>query len=58
MIANSGQVLYFCDPAVPFCSPPPAPLPAVHRQYNEDLFESTKMTFGEHLEELRHSLVK
>jgi sec-independent protein translocase protein TatC len=30
----------------------------VHRQYNEDLFESTKMTFGEHLEELRLSLVK
>jgi sec-independent protein translocase protein TatC len=30
----------------------------VHRQYNEDLFESTKMTFGEHLEELRVSLVK
>jgi sec-independent protein translocase protein TatC len=30
----------------------------VHRQYNEDLFESTKMTFGEHLEELRGSLVK
>jgi membrane-associated HD superfamily phosphohydrolase len=25
----------------------------VHRQYNEDLFESSKMTFGEHLEELR-----
>jgi sec-independent protein translocase protein TatC len=30
----------------------------VHRQYNEDLFEHTKMTFGEHLEELRFSLVK
>jgi len=30
----------------------------VHRQYNEDLFEHTKMTFGEHLEELRMSLVK
>ncbi|HEX2474258.1 MAG TPA: twin-arginine translocase subunit TatC [Lacipirellulaceae bacterium] len=30
----------------------------MHRQYNEDLFESTKMTFGEHLEELRGSLVK
>jgi sec-independent protein translocase protein TatC len=30
----------------------------VHRQYNEDLFESTKMTFGEHLEELRRSLIK
>ena len=30
----------------------------VHRQYNEDLFENTKMTFGEHLEELRGSLVK
>ncbi len=30
----------------------------MHRKYNEDLFESTKMTFGEHLEELRGSLVK
>jgi sec-independent protein translocase protein TatC len=30
----------------------------VHREYNEDLFEHTKMTFGEHLEELRVSLVK
>jgi sec-independent protein translocase protein TatC len=30
----------------------------VHRQYNEDLFESTKMTFGEHLDELRRSLLK
>jgi sec-independent protein translocase protein TatC len=30
----------------------------VHRQYNEDLFESSKMTFGEHLEELRLSLLK
>src|SRR4051794_33359487 len=31
---------------------------AVHRQYNEDLFESSKMTFGEHLDELRMTLVK
>jgi sec-independent protein translocase protein TatC len=30
----------------------------VHRQYNEDLFESTKMTFGEHLDELRQTLIK
>jgi sec-independent protein translocase protein TatC len=30
----------------------------VHRQYNEDLFESSKMTFGEHLDELRAALVK
>jgi sec-independent protein translocase protein TatC len=30
----------------------------VHRQYNEDLFESTKMTFGEHLDELRGSLIR
>jgi sec-independent protein translocase protein TatC len=30
----------------------------VHRQYNEDIFESTKMTFGEHLEELRRALIK
>ena len=30
----------------------------MHREYNEDLFEHTKMTFGEHLEELRTSLVK
>jgi sec-independent protein translocase protein TatC len=30
----------------------------VHRQYNEDLFESSKMTFGEHLDELRATLVK
>src|SRR6478735_1982247 len=41
---------------------PPNPLPpsptAVHRQYNEDLFESSKMTFGEHLDELRLALVK
>lgn len=28
------------------------------RQYDEDLFESTKMTFGEHLEELRGALIK
>ena len=27
-------------------------------QYNEDLFEDTKMTFGEHLEELRTCLWK
>ncbi|MFO0790525.1 MAG: twin-arginine translocase subunit TatC [Pirellulales bacterium] len=30
----------------------------MHRNYNEDLFESTKMTFGEHLDELRSSLIK
>ena len=30
----------------------------MHRPYNEDLFESTKMTFGEHLDELRRSLIK
>jgi sec-independent protein translocase protein TatC len=30
----------------------------VHRNYNEDLFESTKMTFGEHLEELRGALLR
>jgi sec-independent protein translocase protein TatC len=30
----------------------------VSREYNEDLFESTKMTFGEHLEELRRALFK
>jgi sec-independent protein translocase protein TatC len=30
----------------------------VHRQYNEDLFESSKMTFGEHLDELRGALIK
>jgi sec-independent protein translocase protein TatC len=29
----------------------------VHRQVNEDLFEHTKMTFGEHLDELRRSLL-
>lgn len=28
------------------------------RTYNEDLFESSKMTFGEHLDELRQSLLK
>lgn len=33
-------------------------LARVHRPHNEDLFEHTKMTFGEHLEELRFSLVK
>ncbi len=27
-------------------------------QYDEDLFDKTKMTFGEHLEELRRSLIK
>jgi sec-independent protein translocase protein TatC len=30
----------------------------VHRDYNEDLFESSKMTFGEHLDELRGALLK
>jgi sec-independent protein translocase protein TatC len=30
----------------------------VHRSHNEDLFENTKMTFGEHLEELRRALFK
>jgi sec-independent protein translocase protein TatC len=30
----------------------------VSRTYNEDLFESSKMTFGEHLDELRQSLLK
>jgi sec-independent protein translocase protein TatC len=30
----------------------------VKRDYNEDLFESSKMTFGEHLDELRGALVK
>jgi sec-independent protein translocase protein TatC len=30
----------------------------MHRQHNEDLFEHTKMTFGEHLDELRRALVK
>jgi len=28
------------------------------RAYDEDLFESTKMTFGEHLEELRKCFFK
>jgi sec-independent protein translocase protein TatC len=36
-------------------APPPY---LMHRKYNEDLFENTKMTFGEHLDELRHALVK
>ena len=42
-------------PVAPTFPPPlsPFPLARVHRQYNEDLFEHTKMTFGEHLEELR-----
>ena len=31
---------------------------AVPDQYDEDLFDKTKMTFGEHLEELRRSLIK
>jgi sec-independent protein translocase protein TatC len=30
----------------------------VSRNYNEDLFEASKMTFGEHLDELRQSLLK
>ncbi len=30
----------------------------MHRQYNEDLFDSSKMTFGEHLDELRATLIK
>jgi sec-independent protein translocase protein TatC len=30
----------------------------VSREYNEDLFESSKMTFGEHLDELRRALIK
>ena len=30
----------------------------MNRDYDEDLFESTKMTFGEHLEELRHALFR
>jgi sec-independent protein translocase protein TatC len=40
---------------------PPSPFrfqTAVHRKYDEDLFENTKMTFGEHLEELRGALLK
>jgi sec-independent protein translocase protein TatC len=36
----------------------PSPPLAVPRDQHEDLFESTKMTFGEHLEELRRSLFK
>src|SRR3954465_6979103 len=47
----------FTGPPLPQ-SPAPSPKPAVHRQYNEDLFESSKMTFGEHLDELRATLVK
>ena len=27
-------------------------------QYDEDLFDKTKMTFGEHLDELRQALIK
>ena len=30
----------------------------MRHEYNEDLFEGTKMTFGEHLEELRTALFK
>ena len=30
----------------------------MQQKYSEDLFETTKMTFGEHLEELRGSLLK
>ncbi len=29
----------------------------MHREFNEDLFEATKMTFGEHLDELRQALI-
>jgi sec-independent protein translocase protein TatC len=39
-------------------SPPALPCFAVPRQYDEDLFENTKMTFGEHLDELRRTLIK
>ena len=40
------------SPAPPFLPPLP-----VHREFNEDLFESTKMSFGEHLDELRRALI-
>jgi sec-independent protein translocase protein TatC len=43
---------------LPCHDPPLPPATPVHRKYNEDLFESTKMTFGEHLEELRGALLK
>jgi sec-independent protein translocase protein TatC len=71
MIANIGQVApkvglralfpNYTTPGLQPLAPLPNPLPrhlAVHRQYNEDLFESSKMTFGEHLDELRLTLVK
>jgi sec-independent protein translocase protein TatC len=60
--AGSKKPLVFRPPCSVVPLPAPCPLlhatSAVHRQYNEDLFESTKMTFGEHLEELRLALVK
>ncbi len=40
------------SPTTP-CSAAPVP-----RDYAEDLFENTKMTFGEHLDELRRALIK
>lgn len=47
-------------PLVPTALPRPTPFLSitVSRTYNEDLFESSKMTFGEHLDELRGSLLK
>lgn len=44
---------------VPFFHPfRPLTRSAVPRQYDEDLFEATKMSFGEHLEELRTALMR
>jgi sec-independent protein translocase protein TatC len=56
IIAYSGS----CLPWPSFSFPFPAlfPYARVNRQHNEDLFEHTKMTFGEHLDELRVSLFK
>jgi sec-independent protein translocase protein TatC len=42
----------------PLFTPLPCPACPVPRHYAEDIFESTKMTFGEHLEELRWTLIK
>ncbi len=50
-VLNRGQVVQFRNSCLPG-------LESMAQLPNEDLFESTKMTFGEHLEELRVCLVR
>ena len=58
LFATSGESAVSLMDIDPFLTDPTSRVRNMAQAPNEDLFESTKMPFGEHLEELRVCLVR